>query len=107
MTQAQTPIRIARDRRSFIVEYQPDPLATGWVLRKHRGDGWPTMAGPCQSAADAISYIDELTAAGLLADYEDEHGTSSTSRSHPRPIRGRRGVGSERKPNGQRRGGQG
>jgi hypothetical protein len=74
MTQAQAPIRIVRYRRSFVVDYQPRSLATGCVLREHHGDGWPTMAGPYQSAADAVGYIDELIAAGPLADYEDEYG---------------------------------
>jgi hypothetical protein len=73
MAQAQAPIRVARYGRSFIVDYQPRPLAAGWVLREHHGDGRPTMAGPCQSA-DAVGYIDELIAAGPLADCEDEHG---------------------------------
>jgi hypothetical protein len=66
MTRAQTPIRIACYRRSFIVDNQPHPLATGWVLRERHGDGQPTMAGPYQSAADAVGYIDELIAAGPL-----------------------------------------
>jgi hypothetical protein len=73
MTQAQAPIRIARYRRSFIVDCQPHSLATAWVLREHHGDGWPTMAGPYQSA-DAVGYIDELIAAGPLANYEDVRG---------------------------------
>jgi hypothetical protein len=77
MTETPEPISLERDGRSFLVEYDSNPLAPGWLLRERYRDGWPIMAGPCLNADTAVAFIDALLAAGPLCDYADEHGYQS------------------------------
>lgn len=70
----RTSIEVQRDERAFLVEYEPAPLATGWMLRERHHDGWPIMAGPFDIRQDAIDGIEELLAAGPLCCYADENG---------------------------------
>jgi hypothetical protein len=71
------PAKIIRDARVFLVEYEPSPLATGWMLRERHQDGWPVMAGPYEARDEAINAIEELIDAGPLCCYENEHGIQS------------------------------
>ena len=71
------PIEVERDDRQFLIEYEPSPLATGWMLRERHHDGWPVMAGPFDTLQAAIDGIDELLEAGPLCCYEDENGYQS------------------------------
>lgn len=79
MAQTCPPIAVERADRSYLAEYQPAPLARGWILRESYRDGWPIMAGPYPTVDEAIAYIDELLAAGQLCDHEDEYGYQSCS----------------------------
>lgn len=71
------PVEIVRDDRVFLVEYEPSPLATGWQLRERHHDGWPILAGPYETRAEAIEAIEEFIEAGPLCCYQDEHGIQS------------------------------
>ncbi|MDP9092434.1 MAG: hypothetical protein M3N95_05680 [Actinomycetota bacterium] len=62
--------------RSFLIE-RDATTAPGWLLRELYRDGWPVMAGPFPTAESATAYIDTLSEAGPLCDYEDEHGNQS------------------------------
>ena len=70
-------IEIDRDGRAFRIEYEPSPLATGWMLRERHHDGWPILAGPFDARQDAIDDIEELLEAGPLCRYVDENGHQS------------------------------
>jgi hypothetical protein len=71
------PVEIVRDERVFVVEYEPSPLAAGWMLRERHHDGWPVMAGPYDTRDDAIEAIEEFIEGGPLCCYQDEHGIQS------------------------------
>lgn len=71
------PTDVEREGRRFRVEYEPSPLATGWMLRERHHDGWPVMAGPFDTRDDAIDYIAELLDAGPLCCCQDEHGAQA------------------------------
>ena len=71
------PVEIVRDDRVFLVEYEPSPLATGWMLRERHHGGWPVMAGPYEARDEAIDAIEELIDSGPLCCYEDEHDIQS------------------------------
>ncbi len=78
-SQPGEPISTSRNDRDFPVEYDPGPLAAGWLLCERYRDGWPIMARPLCHPAEAVAYIDELLAAGPPYDYQDEHGYTSCS----------------------------
>ncbi len=71
------PIEVERGERTFRVEFEPSPLATGWMLRERHHDGWPVMAGPFDTRQAAVDGIEELLEAGPLCCYEDENGYQS------------------------------
>ena len=71
------PVEIGRDDRVFLVEYEPSPLAPGWQRRARHHDGWPILAGPYETRAEAIEAIEEFIEAGPLCCYQDEHGIQS------------------------------
>lgn len=73
----QASIEAERDDRQFLIEYEPSPLATGWMLRERHHDGWPVIAGPFDTRQAALDGIDELLEAGPLYCYEDENGYQS------------------------------
>jgi hypothetical protein len=54
------PVKIVRAGQTFLVEYEPSPLATGWQLRERQGDGWPIMAGPYETRDEAIEAVEEF-----------------------------------------------
>lgn len=62
------PVEIIRDERVFRTNYEPSPLATGWMLRERHHDGWPVMAGPFDTRQDARGHrgLDRGRAAVLL-----------------------------------------
>lgn len=71
------PIDVERGDRAFLIEFEPSPLATGWMLRERHHDGWPVMAGPFDTHQAAVDGIEELLEAEPLCCYEDENGYQS------------------------------
>ena len=71
------PVELTRDHRTFLIEHEPSPLATGWMLRERHHDAWPIMAGPFDTCQDAIDEIEELLDARPLCCDEDENGYQS------------------------------
>lgn len=68
------PSDVECEGRSFRVEYEPSPLATGWMLRERHHAGWPVLAGPFDTHDPAVGYIAELLEAGSLLCEQDEPG---------------------------------